>query len=172
VTPTSSRAPTLADLDPAVRADVLAAVRAVEEAEQPVPRAEFRALADATLRAAVERVLRDSGRVLMKTPRGFLTGYADDIREALAVDGIGVLPPEDRAVLCLVMLHAVVIPAPRGSSRGRRRGPSPRPSIPGRCPSRGCPTTRSGRPSAGYETPASWPTETIAGSCRARSSRG
>lgn len=114
MTPPSSRTPALTDLDSAVRADVLAAVRAVEEAEQPVPRAAFRALGDATLRAAVERVLGDSGRVLMEAPRGFLTGYADDVREALAVDGIGVLPPEDRAVLCLVMLHAVAIPRAKG----------------------------------------------------------
>lgn len=114
MTPTPPLAPALADLDPTVRADVLAAVRAVEEAEQPVPRGAFRALADATLRAAVERVLRDSGRVLMEARQGFLTGYADDVREALAVDGIGVLPPGDRAVLCLVMLHAVAIPRAKG----------------------------------------------------------
>lgn len=109
------RAPGLADLDTTVRADVLAAVRAVEEAEQPVPRGAFRALADATLRAAVEGVLHDTGRVLMEGPRGFLSGYADDVREALAVDGIGVLPRDDRAVLCLVMLHAVAIPRAKGT---------------------------------------------------------
>lgn len=111
---TSSRAPALADLDPSARAGVVVAVRAVEEAEQPVPRAAFRALADATLRAGVERTLGDSGRVLLETAHGFLSGYADDVREALTADGIGVLPPEDRAVLCLVLLHAVAIPRARG----------------------------------------------------------
>lgn len=111
----SPSAPTLADLDPSVRADVLVAVRAVEEAEQPVPRTAFRALADATLRAVVERVLDDSGRVLLETPHGLLSGYADDVREALAGDDLGVLPPEDRAVLCLVLLHAVAIPRARGA---------------------------------------------------------
>ena len=111
----SPSAPKLADLDPSVRADVLVAVRAVEEAEQPVPRTAFRALADATLRAAVERVLDDSGRVLLETPHGFLSGYADDVREALAGDGLGVLSPADRAVLCLVLLHAVAIPRAKGN---------------------------------------------------------
>jgi hypothetical protein len=104
----------LADLAPSVRADVLAAVRAVEEAEQPVPRTAFRALSDATLRAGVERVLGDSGRVLLRTPHGFLSGYADDVREALATDELGVLPTVDRAVLCLVLLHAVAIPRAKG----------------------------------------------------------
>ena len=109
-----SQGPALADLDASARADVLVAVRAVEEAELPVPRAAFRALGDAALRAAVERVLDDSGRVLLETAQGFLSGYADDIREALAADGLGVLPPEDRAVLCLVLLHAVAIPRAKG----------------------------------------------------------
>jgi hypothetical protein len=98
-----------------VRADVLIAVRALEESELPVPRTAFRALGDAALRAAVETVLDDSGRVLLETAQGFLSGYADDIREVLAADGLGVLSPEDRAVLCLVMLHAVAIPRARGS---------------------------------------------------------
>ena len=104
----------LADLETSARADVLVAVRAVEEAELPVPRAAFRALGDAALRATVERVLDDSGRVLLETTQGFLSGYADDIREALAAGGLGVLPPEDRAVLCLVLLHAVAIPRAKG----------------------------------------------------------
>ncbi len=104
----------LADLDTAARAAVLVAVRAVEEAELPVPRAAFRAFGDAALRAAVERVLDDSGRVLLETRQGFLSGYAEDIRIALAADGLGVLPREDRAVLCLVLLHAVAIPRAKG----------------------------------------------------------
>lgn len=77
------------------------------EAEQPVPRTAFHALAHATLRAAVGRVLDELGRVLLETPQGLLSGYADDVRGALADDDLGVLSAEDRAVLCLVMLHAV-----------------------------------------------------------------
>lgn len=105
----------LTELDATRRADVLIAVRAVEEAEQPVPRTAVRALADATLRASVERVLLDSGRVLLETPRGFLSGYADTVREALTADGIGLLPEDDRAVLCLVLLHSIAIPRARGT---------------------------------------------------------
>lgn len=109
------RGHSLAELDATRRADVLMAVRAVEEAEQPVPRAALRALADATLRASVERVLSDSGRILLETPRGFLSGYDDAVREALTADGIGFLPEEDRAVLCLVLLYAIAIPRARGT---------------------------------------------------------
>ena len=60
------RGHSLAELDATRRADVLMAVRAVEEAEQPVPRTALRALADATLRASVERVLFDSGRIFWR----------------------------------------------------------------------------------------------------------
>ena len=109
------RGHSLAELDATRRADVLMAVRAVEGAEQPVPRTALRALANATLRASVERVLSDSGRILLETPRGFLSGYDDDVREALTADGIGFLPAEDRAVLCLVLLHAIAIPRARGT---------------------------------------------------------
>jgi hypothetical protein len=115
VTASTPRGHSLGELDATRRADVLVAVRAVEEAEQPVPRTALHALADATLRASVERVLLDSGRVLLEAPRGFLSGYADDVREALTADGIGFLPAEDRSVLCLVLLHAIAIPRARGT---------------------------------------------------------
>jgi hypothetical protein len=115
VTTHTPRGHSLAELDATRRADVLMAVRAVEEAEQPVPRTALRALADATLRASVERVLSDSGRILLETPRGFPSGYDDAVREALTADGVGVLPEEDRAVLCLVLLYAIAIPRARGT---------------------------------------------------------
>lgn len=134
------RGHSLAELDATRRADVLVAVRAVEEADQPVPRTALRALADATLRASVERVLLDSGRVLLETPRGFLSGYADDIREALTADGIGLLPVEDRAVLCLVLLHAIAIPRARGAIPARLTGRWPRRWTHGLSSSPNCPT--------------------------------
>lgn len=112
---TARSGPSLDALDDTRRADVLAALRAVEEAERPVPRAAFRALSDEGMRASVERVLADSGRVLLETPRGVLSGYADGVREALAKDGIGVLPPDDRAVLTLILLHSIAIPRARGT---------------------------------------------------------
>ena len=105
----------LAELDPTRRADVLVAVRAVEEAERPVVRGAFRALADPTLKSSVERVLRESGRVLLESDLGFLSGYDDECRTALTADHIGVLTPDDRAVLCLVLLHSIAIPRARGT---------------------------------------------------------
>ena len=140
MTASPPRGHSLAELQETRRADVLVAVRAVEEAEQPVPRTALRALADATLRASVERVLFDSGRVLIETPRGFLSGYADDVREALTVDGIGILPAEDRAVLCLVLLHAIAIPRRAAPSPGRPTGQWPSRWTHGRSASPNCPT--------------------------------
>ena len=105
----------LADLSPARRAEVLAAVRAVEEADRPVPRTAFRALADETLRASVEQALAAAGRVLLERPAGFLSGYDDQVADRLAVEGAGVLPPVDRAVLTLVLLYAIAIPRARGT---------------------------------------------------------
>lgn len=102
-------------LSPARRAEVLAAVRAVEEADRPVPRNAFRALTDETLRASVEHLLAAAGRVLLERPAGFLSGYDDRIANALATEGVGVLPPADRAVLTLVLLYAVAIPRARGT---------------------------------------------------------
>ncbi len=101
--------------NPARRADVIAAVRGLDEAETPLPRAAFRALGDETLRAAVEQTLAGSGRVLVETPTGFISGYDDTVREALVTDGICVLPEVDRAVLTLVLLWSVAIPRARGT---------------------------------------------------------
>lgn len=103
------------ELRPERRADVLAAVRALEEAETPLPRSAFRALGDETLRAAVEETLAASGRRLLEAPAGFISGYDDTIRDALLTDGIGVLPEDDRAVLTLVLLWSVAMPRARGT---------------------------------------------------------
>ncbi|WP_346052045.1 hypothetical protein [Amycolatopsis dongchuanensis] len=104
----------LTALDQKGREHVLVAVRAIEEAEQPVPKNAFRALSDEALRASVERILAESGRVLLETREGFLSGYSDAVAHALTTTGLGVLPPDDRAVLALVLLHAVAIPRARG----------------------------------------------------------
>lgn len=104
----------LASLPASRRGDVLAAVAAVETARLPVPAQEFRALLDPTLRHVVEQVVAAAGRVLIKVRSGYLTGYADGIREQLAGLGIGVLPPETRAVLTMVLLFSVAIPRAEG----------------------------------------------------------
>jgi hypothetical protein len=101
-------------LAPARRADVLAAVCALEYASAPVPLASFRALAEPALREAVEEVLAAAGRVLLTVGTGFLSGYDDRIAARLAEEGAGVLRLDDRAVLTLVLLFCVAIPRAEG----------------------------------------------------------
>ncbi|WP_410598433.1 hypothetical protein [Amycolatopsis sp. lyj-90] len=104
----------LASLPAARRGDVLVAIAAVEAAKLPVPAQEFRALLDPTLRHVVEQVLAAAGRVLIKVGSGYLTGYADDIRGQLADLGVGVLSPEVRAVLTMILMFSVAIPRAEG----------------------------------------------------------
>ena len=104
----------LAGLSQALRADVLAAVAAVESADTVVAGDDFAALRDPALRRAVEDVLAASGRTLVEHPAGWLSGYRDDIADRLVAEGLGVLAPKDRAVLALVLLHTVAIPRARG----------------------------------------------------------
>jgi hypothetical protein len=101
-------------LAPARRADVLAAVCALEYASAPVPLTSFRALAEPALREVVEEVLTAAGRVLLTVGAGFLSGYDDRIADRLAGEGTGVLHLEDRAVLTLVLLFSVAIPRAEG----------------------------------------------------------
>ncbi len=107
----------LSDLPVGRQVDVLAALAAVETADQPVPPDGFRGLLDPALRATLDRCLRAQGRVLLKVGDGFLSGYEDDIGRQLAAEGAGVLPPDDRAVLALVLLHCVAIPRAAGRLR-------------------------------------------------------
>ncbi|MFD7966710.1 hypothetical protein ACFV5J_38600 [Streptomyces zaomyceticus] len=98
------------------RADVRAAVCAVETTMLPVRPAHYRALAETPLRVVVEQVLAASGRTLLAVAGGYLSGYDDDIRQRLAHEGIGILPRDDRAVLTLVLLHSVAIPRASGTA--------------------------------------------------------
>src|SRR4051794_10090623 len=104
----------LADLSMPLRADVLAAVAAVESADVPVSADAFIALHDPALRNAVQRVLAAGGRTLIEHDTGWLSGYDDRIADRLVAEGIGVLDPTDRAVLALVLLLTVAIPRARG----------------------------------------------------------
>lgn len=104
----------LAELSAARQSEVLAALTAVETATEPVPRTALRALVDEGLRATLAALLAEAGRVLVETEAGFLSGYDDAIAERLVEEGVGVLPADDRAVLTLVLLHAVAIPRARG----------------------------------------------------------
>ncbi|ALC18330.1 hypothetical protein H3L99_00100 [Streptomyces pristinaespiralis] len=98
------------------RADVRAAVCAVETAVIPVPSVHYRALAEIPLRIVVEQVLAASGRTLLAVGGGYLSGYTDEIRQRLAHEGIGVLPRDDRAVLTLILLFSVAIPRASGTA--------------------------------------------------------
>lgn len=88
---------------------------AVEEAVDAVPEAAFPALADPALRALVQESLLGAGRTLVRADdHHWLSGYDDSIAGRLSAEGVGVLAPVDAAVLTLVLLHAVAIPAARG----------------------------------------------------------
>jgi GNAT superfamily N-acetyltransferase len=100
------------------RVDVLEAIAALRVSGEPVAAAGVRALADPRLRELVEATLVREGRILLGVQGNvYAIGYADEIAAALAVRGIGILEPVDRAVLCLALLHTVAIP--RARSRGR-----------------------------------------------------
>jgi hypothetical protein len=96
------------------QAEVLAALCALEADSRPVPAASYRALAEPALREVIREVLATAGRVLVETGAGYTSGYDDGIADRLAEEGIGVLPPDDRAVLALVLLFSVAIPRAEG----------------------------------------------------------
>jgi hypothetical protein len=96
------------------QADVLAALCALETDDRPLPTASYRALAEPALREVVREMLAAAGRVLVETGTGYTSGYDDGIADRLAEKGIGILPPDDRAVLTLVLLFSVAIPRAEG----------------------------------------------------------
>jgi hypothetical protein len=109
---------TLEALRPDDRADVLAALAAVETADAPVSGTVFPSLADPALRHVVAELLDTGGRELIAHDEGWLSAYRDDIADRLVAEGLGVLAPKDRAVLTLVLLHTVAIPRARGRIEG------------------------------------------------------
>lgn len=109
----------LAEHTTARQVDVLTALAAVETADQPVVPDGFRGLLDPALRATLERCLAEQGRVLLRIGDGYLSGYDDKIGDRLAAEGIGVLRPDDRAVLTLVLLHSVAVPRAAGRVAGQ-----------------------------------------------------
>jgi hypothetical protein len=94
--------------------DVLAALCALETDSRSLPAASYRALAEPALREVIKETLAAAGRVLVETGTGYTSGYGDGIADRLADEGIGVLPPDDRAVLTLVLLFSVAIPRAEG----------------------------------------------------------
>lgn len=106
----------LASLSNRDREAVLNAVVAVEESVEAVPHDRFPALADPALRDVVRESLMGAGRTLVRVgDDSWISGYDDEIAGQLAAEGSGVLARVDAAVLSLVLLHAVAIPAARGA---------------------------------------------------------
>ncbi|MFD8483607.1 hypothetical protein [Kitasatospora sp. NPDC059673] len=108
-----------ADTDPApgTGTDQIArsTVTALEAARGPLPPRHVTALADPHTKARIEQILQGTGRNLLHTPSGsWTTGYPDRVADALATAGIGTLPPTERAVLALVLIHTVALPRARG----------------------------------------------------------
>ena len=105
----------LGDLTDRHRDEVLAAFAALEHGAHPVPEAQLLALRDATLRAALQRLLHELGRTLVQpVPHEWTSGYRDDVAAAVIADGGQPLGVIDRAVLVLVLIHSVAIPRSQG----------------------------------------------------------
>ncbi|WP_020574829.1 hypothetical protein [Actinopolymorpha alba] len=100
----------LRHLDERERAEVVAALMAVEYAAEPVPEVRFAALREPPLRRKVNDILRRMGRTLVRSRLGWTSGYRDDVAAVLAADPAGRRAEVDRAVLTLVLIHSVAIP--------------------------------------------------------------
>jgi hypothetical protein len=114
----SMSAVTVRTADAHQRALVLEAVAALEVAAEPLAAARAPALDDPGLRALVGEALGEVGRVVLRLPGGYVSGYDDEIADRLASEGIGVLDPVDRAVLAVVLLRGVAVPRARGRITG------------------------------------------------------
>jgi hypothetical protein len=95
--------------------NIVAAVRALEAANEPLRPREYPALADAQLREQVTLLLRGLGRQLLPvmdesitTVEGYLSTWSDDAAKELARDPNG-LRENDLALLTLIYLHSEVL---------------------------------------------------------------
>jgi hypothetical protein len=92
---------------------------ALEYGSEPASEVDLSALRDAALRRLLEQMLRRTGRTLVRADAyRWTSGYRDDIAAELAVNGWGVLPPFERAVLTLVLIYSVAIPRAEGRLTG------------------------------------------------------
>ena len=98
------------------------AIGALEIVDGFVPPGAFPALEDPALRKAITAGLEGCGRTLIRVGEGWTSGYRDDVADSLVEGGIGVLSPEDRAVLALVLLRTVAIPRARGNTAEKTWG--------------------------------------------------
>jgi hypothetical protein len=103
--------------------DVAAVARAVAVLEQVhgvIDAAMLPVLSHPDLRPVVDAELDAVGRVVVEVHRpngrveGYSSGYADDVAERLAAEGLGILTPIDRSVVALVLLRCVAMPTAQG----------------------------------------------------------
>ena len=106
-------------------AAVTHAVAVLEQAHGVVGESALPVLVHPDLRPVIDAQLDAAGRVVVEHRNadgeieGYSSGYADDIAEQLAAEGLGVLPPVERAVVALVLLRCVAMPAARGQVHRR-----------------------------------------------------
>lgn len=101
-------------------AAVTYAVAALEQSHGLVSADTLPVLIHPDLRLVVDAQLDAVGRVVVEHQEpdgrvvGYSCGYADDIAERLAAEGLGLLTPVDRAVVALVLLWTVAMPTAQG----------------------------------------------------------
>jgi len=101
------------------------AVAVLEQAHGLVGASALPALAHPDLRPVIDAHLDAVGQVVVEhrdadgEVEGYSSGYADDIAERLAAEGLGILQPLERAVVALVLLRCVAMPAARGRAPRR-----------------------------------------------------
>lgn len=99
---------------------VTQAIAVLEQAHGMIDARLLPALSHPDLRPAIDAELDAVGRVVVEHSdtagdvEGYSSGYADDIADRLAAEGIGILSPIDRAVVALVLLRCVAMPAAQG----------------------------------------------------------
>jgi hypothetical protein len=107
------------------------AVAVLEQSHGVVGASSLPVLAHPDLRPIVDAQLDEVGRVVIEHRdadgdiEGYSSGYADDIAEQLAAEGLSVLPPLDRAIVALVLLRCVAMPAARGQASRRWSAATP-----------------------------------------------
>jgi hypothetical protein len=99
---------------------VTQAIAVLEQAHGMIDARVLPALSHPDQRPVIDAELDAVGRVVVEhrdaagEVEGYSSGYADDVADRLAAEGLGILSPLDRAVAALVLLRCVAMPAARG----------------------------------------------------------
>jgi len=121
----------LGQLSPPQSTTVAQAVAVLEQAHGAVVASMLPALAHPDLRPIIDAQLEAVGRVVVEHRdadggiEGYSSGYADDIATQLAAEGLGILQLLDRAIVALVLLRCVAMPAARGRAPQRWSAAAP-----------------------------------------------